>query len=239
MVNVTLALNYIEFFNLSKCIQSGTETQWILQNASGRLNGGQIVLLVGPSGCGKTTLLSILSGILSPTSGSVKIFGQDLSQLSEQQKTLFRRHHMGFIFQNYNLVPSLTVLENITIPLLAQGVPQELIHVRGLNMLTSLDMQSFSQHYPEQLSGGQQQRVAIGRALIHKPKFILCDEPTAALDQASGQNVMTLLKNLATSPERIVLIVTHDPRIYSYASIILEMKEGRIVSSSFSQEIFS
>ena len=103
-------------------------------------------------------------------------------------------------------------------------------------MLTLLEMQSFAQCYPEQLSGGQQQRVAIGRALIHEPKFVLCDEPTAALDQASGQNVMTLLKNLATSPERIVLIVTHDPRIYSYASIILEMKEGRIVSSSFSQE---
>ena len=115
--------NYIEFSDLSKCIQSGTETQWILRNASGRLNGGQIVLLVGPSGCGKTTLLSILSGILSPTSGSIKIFGQDLSQLSEHQKTIFRRHHMGFIFQNYNLVPSLTVHQNIVIPLLAQGIP--------------------------------------------------------------------------------------------------------------------
>ncbi|ETZ06847.1 putative ABC transporter ATP-binding protein [Holospora obtusa F1] len=223
--------NCIEFSNISKTIQSGEHTQWILKNINGRLQGGKIILLTGPSGCGKTTLLSILSGILSPTSGTVKVFSQDLAKLSEKEKTIFRRHHMGFIFQNYNLVPSLTVQQNISIPLLAQGMSRDLIFEREEKILTLLNMETFAHCYPEQLSGGQQQRIAIGRALIHEPRFILCDEPTAALDEGAGQNVMTLLKNLAMSPERVILIVTHDNRIYSYGNCILEMKEGSIISS--------
>ncbi|ETZ05152.1 MULTISPECIES: ABC transporter ATP-binding protein [Holospora] len=224
----------IEFFDVSKSIQSGDQTQWILKNVNGTLHPGQIILLVGPSGCGKTTLLSILSGILSPTTGTVKVFGQDLGKLSEQQKTVFRRHHMGFIFQNYNLVPSLNVEQNVSIPLLAQGMRSELIALRVKKILSLLEMESFMQYYPEQLSGGQQQRIAIGRALIHEPRFILCDEPTAALDEASGKNVMMLLKNLASSSQRIILVVTHDNRIYSYGNCILEMKNGCIDSCVFS-----
>lgn len=218
----------IVFSDVSKCIHSGGIDQWIVRNCSGTLHEGELVLLVGPSGCGKTTLLSLLSGILSPTKGTINIFGHELTTLNEENKTLLRRHTMGFIFQNYHLVPTLTAAQNVAIPLLAQGMRNDEALERAVQTLDQVHMRPYAERYPNQLSGGQQQRVAIARALVHNPKFILCDEPTAALDEASGQNIMRILKDCVSSSHRVVLIVTHDPRIYSYADRMLEMQDGML-----------
>ena len=225
---LTFSSNSIIFSKVSKCIHSGGTDQWIVRDCSGTLNEGELVLLVGPSGCGKTTLLSLLSGILSLTHGIITVFGHELATLSEENKTLLRRNAMGFIFQNYHLVPTLTAAQNVAIPLLAQGMPTDEALERAASTLDEVQMRSYVARYPNQLSGGQQQRIAIARALVHNPKFILCDEPTAALDEASGQNIMRILKDCVASDHRVVLIVTHDPRIYSYADRMLEMKDGML-----------
>ena len=222
----------VVFSNVSKCLDLGNKPQWIVQDCSGTLHSGELVLLVGPSGCGKTTLLSLLSGILSPTHGKINVFGHELTTLSEEDKTILRRQTMGFIFQNYHLVPTLTAAQNVTIPLLAQGVAHEEALERSIRTLNEVHMGAYAHHFPNQLSGGQQQRIAIARALVHNPQFILCDEPTAALDEASGQNIMRILKESVSSCDRIVLIVTHDPRIYGYADRILTMNDGKILGVS-------
>jgi putative ABC transport system ATP-binding protein len=227
---LTFSTRSIVFSDVSKCIHSGDIDQWIVHDCSGALHEGELVLLVGPSGCGKTTLLSLLSGILSPTKGQINVFGHELTTLSEHDKTVLRRHAMGFIFQNYHLIPTLTAAQNVAIPLLAQGTPDDEALDRAAQTLDTVQMYSYAHHHPNQLSGGQQQRIAIARALVHNPKFILCDEPTAALDEASGQNIMRILKECVSSHHRVVLIVTHDPRIYSYADRMLHMKDGTLCS---------
>lgn len=201
----------------------------VLFDISLHINQGEMTMIVGPSGCGKTTLISIISGILSPTSGTIDLFDHTLTRMTDREKVLFRRKNIGFIFQQYNLLPSLTAEENAAMPLIAASVSYEEALLRARDILDKIGMEGQAHKYPRQLSGGQQQRVAIARALVHDPKLIICDEPTAALDKSTGHSVMENLKDIAKDAKRAVLIVTHDNRIYHFADRIVEMSDGRII----------
>ena len=190
---------------------------------------GAMTLLVGPSGCGKTTLLSVIAGLLNTTGGEVTVLGEQIERLPGSQQVLFRRKNLGFLFQEYNLLPALTAAENGALPLLAAGVSRRNAIKEAKLLLDALGMGDRADALPKQLSGGQQQRVALARALIHKPSLLVCDEPTAALDADTGHVVMELLAAEAVRPERAVLVVTHDNRIFGFADTIARMDDGRIV----------
>jgi len=191
---------------------------------------GAMTLLVGPSGCGKTTLLSVIAGLLNSNSGEVKVLGEQLEQLPIREQIVFRRKNLGFVFQQYNLLPALTGAENAAVPLLAAGVPRRKAVDKAKDLLATLGMGERVNALPRQLSGGQQQRVALARALIHQPRLLVCDEPTAALDAETGHAVMELLAAEAVRPDRAVIVVTHDNRIFSFADTIARMDDGRIVT---------
>ena len=190
---------------------------------------GQMTMLVGPSGCGKTTLISVIAGLLTATDGSVRVFEEDLTLMKSSELLEFRLRHIGFVFQQYNLVNGLTAAENTAVPLVASGMAWPTALERAVEMLTKLGLKEHIDKIPSQLSGGQQQRVAIARALVHDPELLLCDEPTAALDGHSGQTVMKLLRELAVQPNRAAIIVTHDPRVFGFADRIAHMEDGLIV----------
>ena len=189
---------------------------------------GELLMIVGPSGCGKTTLLSVICGTLRYDSGAASIFGRDLAGMSTAKLTAFRGKNVGFIFQQFNLIPSWTALENVSVPLLLNGVGRAKAEKASAALLAEVGLQDKLKVLPGQLSGGQQQRVAIARAIVHEPKLLICDEPTAALDAASGRRVLELLKERACRPDRCVIIVTHDSRIFSFADRIAEMEDGQI-----------
>jgi putative ABC transport system ATP-binding protein len=191
---------------------------------------GELTMLVGPSGSGKTTLLSVITGLLDATSGELIVLGQRPATLSSHDLILFRRKNLGFVFQQYNLIPALTAAENVAVPLLAGGVKRQQAVARGKEFLATLGMAHRAHALPSQLSGGEQQRVALARALVHEPKLIVCDEPTSALDGRTGHAVMELLSATAVRPDRAVIIVTHDARIFDFADRIAHMDDGRIVS---------
>lgn len=213
----------------------GDDSIRVLHDINAEIRMGELTMLVGPSGCGKTTLISAITGILSITSGEIDILGNPLSQMSDKQKVLLRRESIGFIFQQYNLLPALTAAENAAMPLIAAGMADEEATARARGILENIGMRGQTEKLPRQLSGGQQQRVAIARALVHNPKLIVCDEPTAALDAKTGQAVMEILREIANDANRAVLIVTHDNRIYHFADRILEMSDGRIVGDHNAQ----
>jgi putative ABC transport system ATP-binding protein len=191
---------------------------------------GELTYLVGESGSGKTTLISIIAGILYPTEGRVRVFGSEIYDLSKNALVTFRLSNIGFIFQQYNLIPTLTAAENASVPLVAAGVRRAEAVDRARSTLEKLNIGQLAERLPRQMSGGQQQRVAIARALVHDPRLIVCDEPTAALDASSGRRVMDLLREVAIQPDRAVIIVTHDNRVFDLADRILDMEDGRIVS---------
>jgi len=190
---------------------------------------GELTYLVGESGSGKTTLISIIAGILYPSEGTVRVFGTEIYDLSENDLVRFRLANIGFIFQQYNLIPTLTAAENASVPLVAAGMARAEAVERGRRTLEQLNIGDLADRLPRQLSGGQQQRVAIARALVHDPRLVVCDEPTAALDAASGRRVMDLLRAVALGSDRAVIIVTHDNRIFDLADRILTIEDGRIV----------
>lgn len=215
--------------NISKDFPVGERSVRVLHDVSSDIKMGELTMIVGPSGCGKTTLISILSGILSTTEGNVDVMGTTLTNISDTKKVLFRRANIGFIFQQYNLLPALTAAENAAIPLTAAGVSDQEALSTARTILERIGMEGQTEKMPRQLSGGQQQRVAIARALVHDPKLIVCDEPTAALDAKTGQQVMQILRDVADDKNRAVLVVTHDNRIYGFADRIIEMSDGRII----------
>jgi len=189
---------------------------------------GELSFLVGPSGCGKTTLISVIAGLLDRTGGELSVLGVEVDKLTPTERILFRRKNVGFLFQQYNLLPAFTAAENVAVPLLIAGVPRKEALERARSLLSRLGLAERTGAFPSQLSGGQQQRVALARALIHEPRLVICDEPTAALDHASGEAVMSLLSANAVHPDRAVIIVTHDTRVFHYAQSIAHMDDGRI-----------
>jgi putative ABC transport system ATP-binding protein len=199
-----------------------------LQQADFDSRFGELIMLVGPSGCGKTTLLSILTGTLRADAGESNVLGYRLGAMSQAELTRFRREHIGFIFQDFNLIATLSVWENVAVPLLIQGCSRREAEARARAILAQVGLQGREDEPPKRLSGGQQQRIAIARALVHAPTLIVCDEPTSALDSRTGQQVMELLTTFAHDPRRTVIVVSHDPRIYRYADRMAEMEDGRI-----------
>ncbi|HJZ92477.1 MAG TPA: ABC transporter ATP-binding protein [Gemmataceae bacterium] len=191
---------------------------------------GEMTLLVGPSGCGKTTLISVICGLLDATEGTVVVLDEELTAMGGRGKTAFRRTNVGFVFQQYNLLPALTAAENAAVPLIVAGWPRVKAVNRANEVLDAVGLADKLRTYPDQLSGGQQQRVAIARALVHEPRLLVCDEPTAALDARSGQTVMELLKDIGRRPDRAVIIVTHDNRVFRFGDRIVTMSDGRIES---------
>ena len=193
---------------------------------------GDMVVIMGPSGCGKTTLLNCLSGLDAPTSGMVKIEGIPLSQMNDNELSEYRATRMGFIFQSFNLLPVLTALENVELPLLAAGINEKDARLRALSMLSRVDLEEWAHHRPMELSGGQQQRVAIARALISRPAIIWADEPTGNLDSAGADQITALLKTLNKANRQTFVIVTHDPSVAKTADRLISMKDGAILSES-------
>jgi putative ABC transport system ATP-binding protein len=191
---------------------------------------GELLMLVGPSGCGKTTLVSIVAGTLQPTAGDVMVLGKDLVTMSNGHKVRFRRDNVGFVFQSYNLLPSLTAAENAAVPLLIAGWRRSRAVAAASDVLDLLGLGDRLRNLPSELSGGQQQRVAIARALVHEPRLLVCDEPTSALDAENGRITMELIQRIAVQPDRAVIVVTHDSRAYSFADRIAQMEDGRIES---------
>jgi putative ABC transport system ATP-binding protein len=189
---------------------------------------GELSFLVGPSGCGKTTLISVIAGLLDRTGGDLSVLGVEMDGLTPSERILFRRRNVGFLFQQYNLLPAFTAAENVAVPLLIAGIPRKEALERARTLLSRLGLSLRTEALPSQLSGGQQQRVALARALVHEPRLVICDEPTAALDHASGEAVMDLLAGNAVHPDRAVIVVTHDSRVFHYAQSIAHMDDGRI-----------
>ena len=218
----------IQLSNVSKAFGSGDARTLALKDASFSASLGELHLLVGPSGCGKTTLLSVAAGTLAWDAGDVSVLGTRLNDLPRPKVTEFRRRHIGFIFQQFNLIPTLDLVENVSVPLLLNGRPRREAEERSAALLQRLGLGGRERKRPTQLSGGQQQRVAIARALVHEPPLLIADEPTSALDRETGHQIMEILSTAARSPNRCVVIVTHDPRTYAYADRLTEMEDGRI-----------
>jgi len=216
--------------SVTKSYVTGPTKVMALRGVDLQVRTGELLMLVGPSGCGKTTLISVVAGILDHDDGECLVFRQDLRGMGQTKKTRYRGQNVGFVFQAYNLLPTLTALENVSVPLLILGLPRSEAQSRARAILVQVGLEDRLSALPAQLSGGQQQRVAIARALIHGPKLIVCDEPTSALDADTGQRVMEVLRNAALTADRALIIVTHDNRIFNFADRIARMEDGRIVS---------
>jgi putative ABC transport system ATP-binding protein len=214
---------------VTKSFGGGSATTLALRGIDIDVYLGQLTMLVGPSGCGKTTLLSVLAGTLDANDGSVRVFDQELTQMSGAAKVRFRREYIGFIFQQFNLLPAMTSAENAMVPLLIAGWARRKAHARACEVLKQLGMGHRLDSFPRQLSGGQQQRVAIARALVHQPRLLICDEPTSALDAETGQTVMQLLSTAAVQSDRAVVVVTHDNRIFHFSNRTAHLEDGRVL----------
>jgi putative ABC transport system ATP-binding protein len=213
---------------ITKNFGTGEDQVKVLRGIDLEVPRGEMTFLVGPSGCGKTTLLSVIAGLLNPSQGELKVLGTPINTLRGSAAVNFRRVNLGFVFQQFNLLPALTAAENASVPLLAAGVPRKKAVERAKEILDDLGLGARANAFPNQLSGGQQQRVAFARALIHEPQLIVCDEPTSALDAETGHHVMELLRKIAVRPERAVLVVTHDNRIFPFADRIAHMNDGLV-----------
>lgn len=213
---------------VTRDFQAGQQTIRVLHGIDLDIKSGELTFLVGESGSGKTTLISIMCGILWPTEGDVQVFGTDIYNLSDNDLVRFRLQNIGFIFQQYNLIPSIDAASNAAVPLIAQGMDRRKARAKAVEMLAKLNIADQADKLPRQLSGGQQQRVAIARALVHEPRLVVCDEPTAALDAKSGRRVMDLLREVGVAEDRSVIIVTHDNRIFDMADRILVLEDGRV-----------
>jgi putative ABC transport system ATP-binding protein len=216
--------------DVAKEFGTGDTRTLALRGVNLEICAGQMTLLVGPSGCGKTTLISIIAGLLNPTAGEVTVLGEPLHRMSNSRLVAFRGKEIGFVFQQYNLLPALSAAENAAIPLLIAGHRRATAVARAKTVLESVGLGNKVGAYAAQLSGGQQQRVAIARALVHEPRLLVCDEPTAALDAHSGRTVMELLRKVALQPGRAVIVVTHDNRVLGFGDRIVTMSDGQVES---------
>ena len=215
---------------VTKTYVTGPTKVMALRGVNLEVRMGELLMLVGPSGCGKTTLISVVAGILDHDEGECLVFQEDLRAMGQTKKTRFRGQNVGFVFQAYNLLPTLTATENVSVPMLILGHSRPEAQAKAREILVHVGLEDRLHALPAQLSGGQQQRVAIARALVHRPRLIVCDEPTSALDADTGQKVMEVLRNTALAEDRALIIVTHDNRIFNFADRIARMEDGHIVS---------
>lgn len=219
---------FLQIQSLSKSFLEGAETRQVLRKISTTFAKGEFVALLGQSGSGKSTLLNVISGIERPSMGSVMLDGTPLSELNERQCTLFRRDRIGFVFQFFNLIPTLTVLENITLPQELAGRDRREIERQALVLLERVGLADRRDTYPDKLSGGQQQRVAIARALVHDPMLVLADEPTGNLDEETGDRVLELLLELTRDAQKTLIMATHNPDIARRADRVVRMHNGQL-----------
>ncbi len=230
-------MKILEIKNLCKVYGDGETRVDALRDVSFDVEQGEFVAIVGPSGSGKSTLLHILGGVDTPTSGSVNISGTDISKLNETRLAIFRRRHIGLIYQFYNLIPILTVEENLTLPLRLDGVNPDKKLVEDI--VERLGIKNRLKHLPNQLSGGQQQRVSIGRALMNHPSLLLADEPTGNLDTENSREIISLLRKFNKEDKQTVIIITHDERIALSADRVITIEDGRITKDSKKAEVIS
>ena len=221
-------MKIVETENLTRIFGSGEAQVIALDGVSLHVDTGEFVAVMGPSGCGKSTLLHMIGGLDRPTAGLVRIEGKDLNSMNDDELTDLRREHIGFIFQFFNLIPTLTALDNTALPLVLGGAKPGEAQGKAAEWLEKLEVADRSTHRPDELSGGQRQRVAIARSLVTDPSLILADEPTGNLDSKATQEFAVLLRETVDRWGRSILLVTHDPRISSYADRIIYMNDGRI-----------
>ena len=214
---------------LTKTYGAGDASVMALRGIDLDVHRGELLMVVGPSGCGKTTLISVIAAILGQDSGQCEVLGRDLKTMGQKERTRFRGESIGYVFQMFNLLPALSAVENVSVPLLLNGAPRRLAECRAQEALEAVGLGARRDALPAKLSGGQQQRVAIARALVHDPKLIICDEPTSNLDHMAGHSIMELLRSAAKSPDRALIVVTHDPRIFEFADRIARMDDGKII----------
>jgi len=215
-----------------KVYESGPLSVRALQGINLEILPGEMVAIMGPSGCGKTTLLNCFSGLDELTSGEVYVDGKSLSSMTDKQKTEYRAKRMGFIFQSYNLLPVLTAVENVELPLLIVGNPPKQARATAMMIIEQMGMKGWERHKPSELSAGQQQRAAIARALVNSPAIVWADEPTGNLDTDTSRQIMQLLKQLNVGNRQTFVVVTHDPAVSEWANRILRMRDGRIVEDT-------
>ncbi|GAB4491447.1 MAG: ABC transporter ATP-binding protein [Anaerolineales bacterium] len=221
---------FLRFQDLTKSYYEGDVQRIVLQNAHAEFQPGEMTAILGKSGSGKSTLLNLISGIDAPDSGQIWVEGRNLAALSERERTLFRRARIGFIFQFFNLIPTLTVGENVSLPLELNRVPRDQAHKKAQAFLDSVGLADRWSTFPEKLSGGEQQRVALARALVHEPLLILADEPTGNLDEETGAQVMSLLAKLTREQNRTLLMVTHSAEAAWYADRVLRLAHGQLLT---------
>ena len=221
----------VEIRNLLKSYEEGVRHRRVLDDVNAEIYQGEFFVMLGKSGSGKSTLLNMISGIDKPDAGHVLIDGVDITALNDTGQTLFRRDHIGIIFQFFNLIPTLTVLENITLPQELRGMRRKLVESHGRDLLGRVGLADRAQSFPDKLSGGEQQRVAIARALVHEPKLLLADEPTGNLDADTGQQILRLLLELTREAGKTLIMATHNPEIMPFADRVGRIHEGRLYVS--------
>jgi len=218
----------IELIDVHKSYEEGERTHEVLTGTSVSIRAGERVAILGPSGSGKSTLLNLISGIDLPDSGTIRVGGTDLGALTERDRTLFRRDHIGFVFQFFNLLPTLTVLENLLLPLELTGSTNGRADDRARELLAAVELEARAGAFPDRLSGGEQQRIAIARALVHEPDLLLADEPTGNLDQDTGTRVVEALEALVAAQGTTMIVVTHSRELAGRMDRILELDHGRL-----------
>ncbi len=225
---------FVHLENLSKSFQEGDRQRIVLQQLTSGFDEGQFAVLLGKSGSGKSTLLNLMSGIEKPTSGEVTINGVTITRLKERDRTLFRRDHIGFVFQFFNLIPTLTVLENVCLPQELAGRYGRAVTQSACHLLERVGLADRHDTFPDKLSGGEQQRVAIARALAHDPMLVLADEPTGNLDEETGQRVLVLLLELTRAAGKTLIMATHSPEVLPFADRVFRVHEGHLIETSLS-----
>ena len=226
-----LAKDFLELNELNKFYLEGGEKREVLRNVSLKIQEGQIVALLGRSGSGKSTLLNLLAGIDQPSSGSIRIAKTRLNELDEHQRTLFRRKNIGFVFQSFNLIPTLTVEENLLLPMELNGESTKIAKARVTELMQELGLGDRLESFPDRLSGGEQQRVAIARALIHDPNLVLADEPTGNLDRQTGEQALRLFRELILKAGKTMIVATHSSDVLGIADRVISLEEGKLIEN--------
>jgi len=221
----------IRLDNVWKIYQLGKVQLEAIKGISLEINPGAFVTIMGPSGSGKSTLLNMIGCLDVPTRGNLYLKGNNVAQMSEDQLSQLRGRTIGFVFQEFNLMPNLTAIENVTLPMIFQGVPERQRRERGKELLASLGLEDRINHQPAELSGGERQRVAIARAFANNPELVIADEPTGNLDSVTGKKIMQVLTDFHKKEGKTVVVVTHDPNIAGYAEEVINIKDGQIISN--------